>query len=91
MTFSGKKIQGGQVGTTEWSMNVAHMSNAKKGPIKDFNAYQEFTDVELDGQILACCMVHFDMKTIDGIYLIDIHLIFETKIKLFFLLLPNND
>ena len=61
-----KSTSGAQVGTSPWSMNVSHMSNAKKGPIQDFNAYQEFTDVELDAQILACCMIHFGMKTIDG-------------------------
>ena len=31
-----------ETGTTQWSMNVSHMANAKKGPKKSFNAYKEF-------------------------------------------------
>jgi len=61
-----KESSGSQHGTTQWSLNVTNMSNAKKGPGSEFNAYKEFSDVELDAQIIACCMVHFKMKSIDG-------------------------
>ena len=57
---------GSQTGTSQWSINVAHMTNAKKGPLHDMNAYKEFSDAELDAQIVAYCMVLFYMKTFDG-------------------------
>ena len=59
---------GSMAGTSQWSMNVTHMSNAKKGPTKDFNSYKDFTDVELDAQIITCAMTHFEMKKIEGMY-----------------------
>jgi len=42
------------------------MSNAKSGPKDAFNAYKDFSDVELDAQIVASAMLHFEMKDIDG-------------------------
>jgi len=42
------------------------MSNAKKGPKTSFNVYKEFSDVELDAQIIVATMTHFDMKDING-------------------------
>lgn len=42
------------------------MGNAKKGPEKDFNAFKDFTDVELNSQIILCCMVYFKMTSMDG-------------------------
>ena len=53
-------------GTSQWTMNVVHMTNAKKGPKKDFNAYKDFSEVELDAQIIICCIMYFGMETIDG-------------------------
>ena len=57
---------GAQHGTTQWSMNVTGCSNAKKGPHKAFNAYSEFTDKELDSQIAAIAMDHFQMSNFEG-------------------------
>jgi len=52
-------------------------SNAKKGPAKDFNSYKDFSDVELDAQVIACSMVHFKMENINGKYdLIDIKVLY---------------
>jgi len=42
------------------------MSNAKKGPDKDYNAYRDFCDVELDAQIIMCTLAHFKMTSCDG-------------------------
>ena len=42
------------------------MTNAKTGPKDASNAHKDFSDVELDAQIVASAMVHFDMKDIDG-------------------------
>ena len=42
------------------------MSNAKKGPETSFNAYKEYSDVELDAQIVLCTMTYFQMKSFDG-------------------------
>ncbi|XP_066929560.1 uncharacterized protein [Clytia hemisphaerica] len=64
-TLFQKSSSGSQYGTTQWSLNVTNMTNAKSGPKKAFNAYKDFSDVELDSQIVACAMVHFDMKNID--------------------------
>lgn len=35
-----------------------------------FNAYKEFSDVELDAQIVVSAMTYFQMKNIDGKWLI---------------------
>ena len=64
-----KASSGSQHGTTQWSLNVTNMTNAKKGPKDAFNAYKDFSDVELDAQIVAATMVHFNMETIDGMKL----------------------
>jgi len=61
-----KSNSGSQHGTTQWSLNVTNMSNAKSGPKDAFNAYKDFSDVELDAQIVASAMLHFEMKDIDG-------------------------
>ncbi len=47
-------------------MNVLHASNSKKGPHKAFNAYKEFSDKELDAQIVAATMEYFEMKEFEG-------------------------
>ena len=47
-------------------MNVLYASNAKKGPHQAFNAYKEFCDKELDGQIIAATMIYFNMKNFEG-------------------------
>jgi len=47
-------------------MNFLFTSNAKKGPHKAFNAYKEFCDKELDGQIVAAAMEHFNMEEFEG-------------------------
>jgi len=62
-----KNSSGSEPGTTQWSLNVSHMSNAKKGPRNSFNAYKEFSDVELDAQIVVATMTHFGMQDINGI------------------------
>ena len=49
-------------------MNVTHMSNAKSGPDKKFNAFTDFTDVELDSQIIVSSMVHFGMESMEGMH-----------------------
>ena len=49
-------------------MNVTGNSNAKKGPHKSFNAYKEFSDIDLDAQVTVCAMTHFGMSNIDGRY-----------------------
>lgn len=47
-------------------MNVLKNTNAKKGPHDAFNAYSEYNDKELDGQILAIAMTYFGMENVDG-------------------------
>ena len=47
-------------------MNVSDMSNAKKGSHAAFNDYKDFSDLELDSQIIVATMAFFDMKSIDG-------------------------
>lgn len=54
--------------TPAWSMNVAHTSNAKKGPAKEYNAYKDYSDMELDSQVIASTMVHFSMTESEGIH-----------------------
>jgi hypothetical protein len=61
-----KNDSGSQHGTTEWSMNVSHSSNAKKGPKEDLNAFKEFTDIETDAQLIVAAMSHFNMKKFEG-------------------------
>ena len=61
-----REESGSQFGTTAWAMNVLCTSNAKKGPHKAMNAYSEFNDKELDGQIIAITMKYFGMKKFDG-------------------------
>ena len=64
-----RKVESGsEFGTTTWAMNVLRTSNAKKGPHKSMNAYSEFSDKELDGQIAAISMHHFNMTNYDGKY-----------------------
>lgn len=53
--------------TPAWLMNVANTSNAKKGPAKEYNAYKDYSDMELDTQIIASAMVHFSMTNMEGI------------------------
>ena len=43
------------------------MTNAKKGPKKDYNAYKDFSDAELEAQVISCAMVHFNMEKMEGI------------------------
>lgn len=57
---------GSQFGTTAWAMNVLHCSNAKKGPHQAFNAYKDFSDKELNAQVIAATMTHFQMQSYDG-------------------------
>lgn len=52
--------------TPAWSMNVAQTSNAKKGPAKEYNAYKDYSDMELDTQVIASTMAHFSMTQIEG-------------------------
>lgn len=47
-------------------MNVAHTTNAKKGPAKEYNAYKDFSDIELDTQVVICSMIHFSMEKMEG-------------------------
>ncbi|XP_066930033.1 uncharacterized protein [Clytia hemisphaerica] len=60
-----RRDSGAQHGTTEWSMNVTHSTNAKKGAKEDFNAVKEFCDIETDSLIVAAAMTHFNMNKID--------------------------
>lgn len=53
--------------TPAWLMNVAQTTNAKKGPAKEYNAYKDFSDIELDTQVIASAMVHFSMEKMEGI------------------------
>ena len=48
-------------------------SNAKKGPHKAMNAYSEYTDKELDGQIAAMTMDYLNMKNFEGIQLFNLY------------------
>jgi len=50
-------------------MNVAGTSNAKKGPAKEYNAYKDYSDMELDTQVISCAMAHFSMEKMEGIFL----------------------
>ena len=54
-------------------MNVMKASNAKKGPHKAMNAYSEYTDKELDGQIAAMTMDYLNMKNFEGIQLFNLY------------------
>ena len=62
------RSSGKEHGTVTWAMNVMKTSNAKKGPHKAMNAYTEYTDKELDGQIAALTMNYLNMKTFEGRY-----------------------
>ncbi|XP_066910178.1 uncharacterized protein [Clytia hemisphaerica] len=64
----GHPNSGSQFGTSQWAMNVLRCTNAKKGPHKAFNAYSEYTDKELDAQIVSIAMTYFGMKNIEGEY-----------------------
>ena len=61
-----KETSGAEFGTTQWAMNVLHCSNAKKGPHNAFNAYSEFSDKELDGQIIAIALNYFGIDCVEG-------------------------
>lgn len=54
------------LGTTCASMHRTGKINAKRGPEKDFNAYREFHDRELQSHILASFMVFAGMKKQTG-------------------------
>ena len=47
-------------------MNVLKMSNAKKGPHKSFNAFKDYSDKELNAQIVAMTMTYFQMQDYGG-------------------------
>jgi len=46
-------------------MNVMKTSNAKKGPHKAMNAYEEYSDKELDAQVAAITMDHLGMSNFE--------------------------
>lgn len=60
--FRNGKDSGKEFGTVNWSMNVIHCSNAKKGPHKNCNGYKDFSDKELDSQI---CIISMEYSGID--------------------------
>lgn len=61
-----KKESASEFGTSMWSMNVLKTTNAKKGPHKSFNAYKDYSDKELNGQIVAMTMTYFQMNDYAG-------------------------
>ena len=48
-----KDASAGEIGTMSASMNRTAKTNAKKGPDKDYNAFQEFTIRETEAHVLA--------------------------------------
>ena len=57
-----QKDSASEFGTAMWSMNVLGTTNAKKGPHKAYNAYKEYSDKELNAQIVEMTMTYFGMK-----------------------------
>lgn len=55
-----------EIGTTCASLNRTGKTNAKCGPEKDFNAYRDFHDREIEAHIVASFMVYAGMKTTKG-------------------------
>ena len=47
-------------------MNILFESNAKKGPNQAYNAYKDFSDKELNAQVIAATMTYFEMKSFDS-------------------------
>ena len=62
-------------------MNVLGSSNAKRGPHKSMNAYSEFSEKEMHGQIAAMVMEICEMEKFEGIRIIhDLHTVFRDYI-----------
>ena len=58
-----KKESSGDVGSTCASMNRTGKTNAKQGPLADYNAYKDFHDREFEAHVLASFMTFSGMKT----------------------------
>lgn len=55
-------------------MNRSGKTNAKQGPMADYNAYKDFHDRELEAHILASFMTFAGMKNMEGtIYIYEKH------------------
>ena len=55
-----------EIGTSCASMNRPGKTNAKRGPNKDYNAYRDFHERELEGHIVAAFMEYAGMKSVEG-------------------------
>ena len=51
------------MGSTCASMNRTGKTNAKQGPLADYNAYKDFHDREFEAHVLASFMTFSGMKT----------------------------
>ena len=55
-----------EIGTSCASMNRTGKTNAKKGPLKDYNAYQDFHDREFESHVVSAFMDYAGMKSVEG-------------------------
>jgi len=58
------------VGSMCASMNRSGKTNAKQGPMVDYNAYKDFHDREFEAHVLASFMAFVGMKTMEGNFLL---------------------
>ena len=61
-----KESSAAEIGTACSSMNRTGRSNAKKGPEKCYNAYQDFSDCETEAYIIARWMKFVGMTSMEG-------------------------
>jgi hypothetical protein len=61
-----KDESAGEIGTTRASINRSGKTNAGKGA-KDYNAYKDFHDREIEAHILASFMTFAGMNDFSGI------------------------
>ena len=61
-----KEDSASEIGTSCASMNRTGMTNAKRGPRKDYNAYRDFHERALEGHIVAAFMEYAGMKSVEG-------------------------
>lgn len=61
-----KKESAADIGSTCASMNRSGKTNAKQGPMVDFNAYKDFHDREFEAHVLASFMTFVGMETMEG-------------------------
>ena len=63
-----KRESAADVGSMCASMNRSGKTNAKHGPMVDYNAYKDFHDREFEAHVLASFMTFVGMKTMEGNY-----------------------